>query len=623
MLWRSEMFPNDTAKILWVHGPAGYGKSILCAAIIKSLGTDETFRVIHYFCMSASYSDEDSATIPRTWISQMVGPDDNLLEAAHDHLRQSNYETSNTFIWELFTTLVRHGPSFIFVIDGLDEHILQKDRGAFLDRLWKVLAGTAHRVLIVSRNEVEVRAQLTGPQARNLNFYEHEISPEDVRSDLVLFSNSVVNTRLANKNDAVRNELAEQLANKCDGMFLWKDLQRRSLCSWKNPRQLHQAIEEMPEGLESIYQQSWDHILKLPSRDKSRALKILRWATFSTRPLTVAELVEILLVPDEGRFEDLPLDELPDDINDEYTTEEISGLCRSLLNVRRMTPTDPLTSATIHLRHFSIKQFILGTDARMALSDTSIDAPLGLEMHNNYMARACLLYLSCPSVAEDLEGRGLKRPFIDYAARSWYKHMSPAGRQYGELMSLLKTFFALGNAAWDRWCLRLLQLWKQDHPDEHTEDFTASRTYCAASYGLNEVVRFLHAQDTSPLNHPGGAYGTPIKAACAAGHFGLVREISQLGADLNASVGHNGTVLGVAASQGNSEICKYLLTQGARAIGADSLGRTPIYIASSNGHVDVVKLLLDHGADHGHRATGATLICIDRGISDASDALFG
>ena len=108
----------------------------------------------------------------------------------------------------------------------------------------------------------------------------------------------------------------------------------------------------MPAGLESIYQRNWDDILKLPSNDRSRALGILRWATFATKPLTAAELTEALLIRDNDGFNVLQLDDLPDSIDDEYIAGEISGLCGSLLEVRSHATRNQSGTAKFCTTHF-------------------------------------------------------------------------------------------------------------------------------------------------------------------------------------------------------------------------------------------------------------------------------
>ena len=96
----------------------------------------------------------------------------------------------------------------------------------------------------------------------------------------------------------------------------------------------------------------------LPDKDKLRAFSILRWTAFALRPLIILEITEALLIADNN-YEDLLVDKLPDAIDEDYISSEILGLYRSFLEIQKASPKHDLGSMTIHLAHFSIKQYIL------------------------------------------------------------------------------------------------------------------------------------------------------------------------------------------------------------------------------------------------------------------------
>lgn len=157
------------------------------------------------------------------------------------------------------------------------------------------------RVLIVSRDEPGIRSRLShcGPHRAKCNYDEYRIYKTDVEADNLAFTLSLVEKNLDNKSEFDQNEIAEQLAEKCEGMFLWVELQGR-LRGGKSIKKLRQIVKAMPKELESIYQQSWESIPIRPSDEKSCALRILRWTMFAARPLTVSESTEALIAPDNG-----------------------------------------------------------------------------------------------------------------------------------------------------------------------------------------------------------------------------------------------------------------------------------------------------------------------------------
>lgn len=638
--WISSVFPEDTGKLLWIHGPAGFGKSVLCAAIVESLEINEALQVSHFFCTSAYVKEENSTTILRSWIAQIVTHDDDLLDLAREHIRRCFGHASWNSLWTLFSLLVRKISDHVFVVDGLDEcDVLDNDhrepstqsRLNFLVQLGRSIESTSARVLVVSRDEPDIGSVLGSKASRNshLNFYEHEILRDDVEADVLIFSKSVADIKLPNKSDSVKSEIAEQMTNICEGMFLWVELQSRYLRGGKSKEQLQKVLGGLPVGLDAIYEKSWRGILNKPRDEKSRALKILRWATFAARPLTVSEITEALIVPEDDTCEEL-LTDLPDCIDHEYVNDEIIGLCGSLIEVRHTHMDQSLETATIHLKHFSIKQFLLTRKTHEMIVDIQYRTPSDQGIENNYLAASCLKYLQ-----QRIENVSIplirNQSFLDYTIQFWHQHLSLKGSRYQEVQSLVDEFFKPGNGCWNSWRVRYEKIEHRKNFTEcqNTESFP-NQLYYAAWLGLRDTVDHLHQKYPNMLNSIGGMYGTPIQAACAENHSSLFMHLIDLGARVDTLAGHFGSVLGAAAHNGNLDICRYILDTDAtiampdgqnrdpallasrsgmlRRFGyyriqalisffKDYFGFTPLHTACQNGYVDVVNLLLDREAD--------------------------
>jgi hypothetical protein len=192
---------------------------------------------------------------------------------------------------------------------------------------------------------------------------EWRITADDVRSDVGHFARSVVKQQLPKKDAALRESLAAQMADKCDGMFLWIRLQERRLRGGRhNNKRLQDMVQQMPPGLDCLYDRNVAEIMRLEGHHQCRALAILRWTAFALRPLTVDEITDALAVVDDDDYDDLCVDELPDAVDDEYVEDEIVDICRSLVEVRRDTASDSsIGSCTIHFVYFSIRQYLLST----------------------------------------------------------------------------------------------------------------------------------------------------------------------------------------------------------------------------------------------------------------------
>lgn len=66
--WMSPKFDDNLARFLWVYGPAGHGKSVLRARIIKSLKNASGAPVAYFFCSSDNESHREPLTIVQSWI---------------------------------------------------------------------------------------------------------------------------------------------------------------------------------------------------------------------------------------------------------------------------------------------------------------------------------------------------------------------------------------------------------------------------------------------------------------------------------------------------------------------------------------------------------------------------
>ena len=229
----------------------------------------------------------------RSWVSQLVSSSQDIFEIAKQQMQAKGGPLASTAdIWNLFSSIIHCGRGFTYVVDGLDECLRSDDnqnsgddcsRRAFLLKLKKSISQTTSRLLIVSRDEGNIRSGicLDTMMSLKLTTYECGISKMDVQSDVTLFSNRVVDEKLWKKQDILRQDLATQMAQKSEGMFLWVKLQERSLRNSKNGVQLQKIVNDMPIGLTDVYERDWERISKLPDRDMNRARAILRWTVFA------------------------------------------------------------------------------------------------------------------------------------------------------------------------------------------------------------------------------------------------------------------------------------------------------------------------------------------------------
>lgn len=218
------------------------------------------------------------------------------------------------------------------IVDGLDEctTLLQNQPSVrkMIRDLQEAMAEDT-RVLIVSRYEHEIHRALKEGDFRRTG--EMTLTTEDVKKDLRVVSDDIFTRKVSKRPDDPRRGISERMVLKCDGQFQWLKMQEDALKSWMKLEKLQRKIEDTPTELHEIYHRNWRRIQR--SKRSRRAFSILRWAACAVRPLTVAEIAEAALIDEqEGDFS---MDDLPEEINEDYVESEIHELCSPLLKIRR------------------------------------------------------------------------------------------------------------------------------------------------------------------------------------------------------------------------------------------------------------------------------------------------
>jgi ankyrin repeat protein len=631
--WESDDFQGNRSKFLWICGPAGYGKTVICARLADYFKSIQDRKSYIFFSSSHAASAGDLSYIIRSWIAQIVREDPSALGFTLDFCEKSKVRRrgSDTEVWTLFKSLLTQHRLLNLFLDGLDEYPpLEECRGEFLRQLKEASVGTATRFLISSRDEGDIKTELTSGISHLADqiLLNYRISSEDVKHDVVLYSKNVVDLKLPKKDEDFREKLANRLAERCDGMFLWVKMQQGQLKGSRNPKQLERIVENMPTGLNSTYERNWTAIKGKPLDEQHRAFTILTWATFALRPLTISELSEVLTIESNDSEMRFQLDELPDQIDDNYIEDEFIRVCGSLIEVQgdeRATPG----SRTIHLVHSSVREFLLSVLNSKPGTFTvapSIEYQTDQSYQHSLLTRTCLAYLNdqqiwkCLDEDQDLTQR---RSFRNYATIFWHLHVKKAKRDDQQIFTAINQFFQLDNKNFTVWAKTFECL---QNPGNRGRAI-GSPMYYAALFDFLSIMESIWKKDKSQLDSVGGQYGTPIQAACAKGNFLPFEALMKWSADPNIEAGEFGvalvasasmnfkgmvtsligkraklelkdttgrTALYTSAANGHSEVVQILLDEGADASTSNNNGWTPVSIAASNGHVDVVKLLLNH-----------------------------
>ncbi|KAI6264324.1 hypothetical protein MCOR26_011430 [Pyricularia oryzae] len=644
-LWASTN--ESSPKVLWVHGPAGFGKTFMSAQMIKHLKKTMTQPPCYFFCLADNQLTRDPYQILRSWLTQMLDNDKalHILNGASESRSQSA-KLSHVGLWELFVAVGSAIPGCTFVIDGFDECI-NIDIGAqycdniprelFLRDLMIHLAKTKSRVLVVSRDTPDIRRFL-GVESQSVASpgvlkLEYQITAKDTGEDVKSFSEHIINSKLFNRNADLRHKIAAQAAERSEGMFLWIKLLEQKLSGGQNAKQLAKTVTQMPSGISQAYSRELDRIVKLPEDEKKHAVMLLRWVMFAIRPLQVKQLAEALVVSGEEELDEYPEDDLPDCwqhgfVDESFVQDMILAPCGSLLQVKSASADTPLAEHTVHFVHFSVKEYLTSL-AGHDKNQLGFDKPAVEEWR---LASICLRYLTL-EVFKDTDCDWEQYPFLSYAGWAWYfPSFQAKSSPPQDAIQKARRIFDPSTPSWSIWtpvmdsvldfhsaadglALRAnLTATESRAGDVEPETYeTVSESYYTEGEAEDEDTEGEshtmenHTLDSGDGNDdqedelpkdssPPGQVPSPVYYAAL---LGLEDMLSWLeGQDIDSVNVGGRTALHCAVDNSCGEIVALLLERGANVNNnAASYGLTPLHTAIYNKDAAMVSRLLDSGAD--------------------------
>ncbi|KAJ5702549.1 hypothetical protein N7488_010097 [Penicillium malachiteum] len=240
----------------------------------------------------------------------------------------------------------------------------------------------------------------------------------------------------------MQEEIKNELTKRANGMFRWAACQLDILQNYLDLRILRQSLKSLPTTLEETYARI---LASIDFSHREYATRILQFLTYSERPVTIKESVDIMAVDSSGETSfDFEL-RMPEPL-------DIARVCPSLITlvVRRNEDDEgnKETSTEMRLAHFSVQQY-LKTD-RIAVSFDLGSPDIGLYFQSSLsekaaragMTRICLAYLS--NFDEESQAEIIRRdfPFSDYAMDYWMDHAKLGEMETKVLEAILKFFHA-------------------------------------------------------------------------------------------------------------------------------------------------------------------------------------
>lgn len=288
--------PDPDARILWLHGAAGCGKSIMTFFIVNHL-VENNKSWQYAFIRFGDHSKRSSSMTLRTLAFQVP-----LASPAfrHEISKAASSLKRGVETLTIWRRLFKAGlfqlefPSPLYwVIDGLEE---SDNPRAGIKMLTDVLSiSVPLKFLIISRRTPEISAEFRKiPEEAKWDEMAIDGHPDD--------HHKFVESELEwSEIPAFRETVAKRLFEQSRGSFLWLHLIVERMNKCRTTESVEQAMKELPAGMEELYDRMCQSISVQEPADLSLTCQILSWATCAIRTLSVSELTEALESESQAR----------------------------------------------------------------------------------------------------------------------------------------------------------------------------------------------------------------------------------------------------------------------------------------------------------------------------------
>ncbi|MCJ1432343.1 hypothetical protein MMC27_001699 [Xylographa pallens] len=372
---------QSSESALWIHAIPGAGKTMLASLIIENVSSSRDIGFAYFYCSYKNVDSQRPTNILGSLIVQLAHLNPGAFQEVWEYYENCSLNggrpdrPNEATLCKLLKSISRKFDEVTIVIDGLDEcgsaaETFEVDRPQFVLTLATLHNATFHniRLLILSRDEVDIRAGL-----RDFPSISIAAKLEDLRRYV-----DTMSSKLKVKDQVLRHEMIETLANGAEGMFEWVRCQIDYLGLLPTDRERRKALKKLPPTLPAIYIRLLEYLdSRFPPVTQVYIRRTLTWLTVATAPLSMPELAEAISIDENsGTFD---REAIPDEA-------AVRQWCSTFIKV------EPKTKL-VTLSHFTVKEF-LESDESTISSSVASKYLVSRQEAFNYIVHTILTYLS-------------------------------------------------------------------------------------------------------------------------------------------------------------------------------------------------------------------------------------
>ncbi|KAK2776656.1 nacht and ankyrin domain protein [Colletotrichum kahawae] len=562
---------------LWLHGMAGWGKTILCSTIIDSLDNDETSRTIRFFFDFNDTRKQTLDSLVRSLVWQLSRIEEGTMSELNKLYEACDKGRNQPDIYNLsrcLQSMMQLLPRINVVVDAMDECTTRNDLLCWMEDLVNRPSLTAVKLIVTGRPESDLLQRLCSLfGAYNCISLDKQAIDKDI--------SSYVNARLGwdprFTSKRIPQDLIDQICLRvghgADGMFRWATCQLDNLATCDSSRSIKDALNDLPQDLNETYRRT---LQDLKPELRHKGIRLLRFLVYADKPLTVADAKDVVATQ---------IETVPHHFDIErrlFVDEDLLRYYPGLIMITTSSYVDWNSKGypskrtmerevkEVHLAHFSVKEYLL-REHEFQIMTASV-----------YMVKVCLAYL------KDSHFGRIDRPFTEQATEILFNYARLAEACDDVVEGILSLFRDD----------RSMELFQRYLDIINADNCSSPTVYFASKAGLPRVLRSLLKERVSAgLDSPLEGNEWALDAATSKGHQEIIEVLLENGASPNGS--GEPSPLSVASRNGQEGIVKLLLDHGADVhSGVDFTQRLdPLVAAAENGHIKIVNLLIDRGAN--------------------------
>ncbi|OBT84786.1 hypothetical protein VE02_06923 [Pseudogymnoascus sp. 03VT05] len=450
---------RNASSFTWLYGIPGCGKTILSSTVTQDIlhyCANDPGKVVAYFYFDFTDADKQKAELMvRSLISQLSEQCIKMpstLDALYSSSDKGNRQPSLDALMNVLQQILEEFPQSYLILDALDEGADRLELLSILEQMarWQL---EELRVLVTSRQLGDIKSSLEDiVNGEYIICLQSQVVDKDIQSYVRQRLSDDKRLKKWQKDDEIRREIEATLMEGTRGMFRWAVCQMDTLGKCRTRSALQNALKALPTTLDETYERI---LCTISEADSEHAMRILKWLAFSSRPLSVEELAEVVAINVE-REAAFDRDEALEDPMD------VLDICLGLVSVTEepslSEPSRSLSTAsrTATLAHYSVQEYLIspgicqGRAARYSMQPA---------VCHGYIAKGSISYLLQfeNGLFNRFESaRSLQQVYAlaQYSAEHWIIHTRKAEEDDNRLSYLATKLLSTGDGAYLNW-LRL------------------------------------------------------------------------------------------------------------------------------------------------------------------------